>query len=135
MADAHALPSLRRAIEVVIARVELLDVQVRAVVVHVRAAPGDAAVAPEGYAGSAGQDHARDVQVGRAQVDAAQIDGTPRPRCGSFARSGRPVAVWAPEITQLLLPRAVSVRASPPAEGTGRSWPTRTRSCANSFGN
>src|SRR6516165_1898526 len=33
-----------------------------------------------------------------------QMLGTLRPRCGSFDRRGFPLAVWAPEMTQLLEP-------------------------------
>ena len=64
----HALPSLRRAVAVGIARVELLDVEVRAVVVHVRAAPGQAPVAPEDHARAAGEDDAGHVHLGRGEV-------------------------------------------------------------------
>src|SRR5206468_1584833 len=60
---AHALPALPRAVQVGIAGVELLDVEVRAVVVDVRGAPGNAPVAAEGDPGRAGEDDAGGVDL------------------------------------------------------------------------
>src|SRR4030095_15602041 len=49
----------------------------------------------------------------QASVARYQVLGTPMPRCMSSARSGAPLAVWAPATAQLLLPAAtVASRSS-----------------------
>ena len=67
-APLHARPALARAVAIGVPRVELLLVEVRAVVVHVRAAPGQAPVAAQDHAGGAGQGHPRHVHLGRGEV-------------------------------------------------------------------
>jgi len=68
VAGGHRLPAVPDAVPVRVGRVELLDVEVRAVVVDVGRSPRHAAVAAEDHARHARHRHPGDVEVGRAEV-------------------------------------------------------------------